>query len=77
MILRKVRQTHEVGVNAAEHWETSCEIRKKPKRKNNNRDIDRAWRDPLRDLLEWFRSSQTPLCTKKLPRREAHAKQLS
>ena len=33
MIPRRAKQTHKVGVNAVEHWETRCEIRTKPKTK--------------------------------------------
>ena len=33
MILREVEETHEVGASVAEHWETSCKIRKKSKTK--------------------------------------------
>ena len=36
MILRQIQQTHEVEVNAAGRWKTSCQIRKKPKKKKNN-----------------------------------------
>ena len=40
MIQRHVQQIHEVGANAVGHGETSGEIQKKPKTKNE--DIDRA-----------------------------------
>ena len=54
VILRQVQQTHEMGVNAAQRWETSFEVRRKPKTNIKNGDNGWARRDPLRDLLEWL-----------------------
>ena len=52
MILRQVQHTHELGADAAEHWETSCEIRKKLQ----NKCVHSIWerRDPSKDLPKWL-----------------------
>ena len=54
MISRPVQQTHEVGVNAAEHWETSCVFRIKSITKTKMRTAIGHGETRCETLPEWL-----------------------